>query len=154
MPDPLAGLPPRYLRTPEAGRFLGLSALLADHMGTLIRGGLFLVALAMFLLLAVRPALARRREAGAEAANVEPQAAASTIAAGALEQPPVETDAVAQAAGNASEEAENSGDERYTSLAKVKGNVMQRYLDELAGIVGDNREESLRVLRNWIHQKV
>ena len=135
----------------EAG---GLSALLADHMGTLIRGGLFLVALAMFLLLAVRPALARRREAGAEAANVEPQAAASTIAAGALEQPPVETDAVAQAAGNASEEAENSGDERYTSLAKVKGNVMQRYLDELAGIVGDNREESLRVLRNWIHQKV
>ncbi len=135
----------------EAG---GLSALLADHMGTLIRGGLFLVALAMFLLLAVRPALARRREAGAEAANVEPQAAASTIAAGALEQPAVETDAVAQAAGNASEEAENSGDERYTSLAKVKGNVMQRYLDELAGIVGDNREESLRVLRNWIHQKV
>jgi hypothetical protein len=25
MPDPLAGLPPRYLRTPEAARFLGLS---------------------------------------------------------------------------------------------------------------------------------
>ena len=25
MPDPLFGLPPRYLRTPEAGRFLGLS---------------------------------------------------------------------------------------------------------------------------------
>ena len=26
MPDPNAQLPPRYLRTPEAGRFLGLSA--------------------------------------------------------------------------------------------------------------------------------
>jgi predicted DNA-binding transcriptional regulator AlpA len=25
MPDPLAHLPPRYLRTPEAARFLGLS---------------------------------------------------------------------------------------------------------------------------------
>ena len=25
MPDPLAGLPPRYLRTPEAARFLGLA---------------------------------------------------------------------------------------------------------------------------------
>ncbi|MEL7277820.1 MAG: helix-turn-helix domain-containing protein [Pseudomonadota bacterium] len=25
MPDPTAGLPPRYLRTPEAARFLGLS---------------------------------------------------------------------------------------------------------------------------------
>jgi helix-turn-helix protein len=25
MPDPLAGLPPRYLRTPEAARWLGLS---------------------------------------------------------------------------------------------------------------------------------
>ncbi len=25
MPDPLAGLPPRFLRTPEAARFLGLS---------------------------------------------------------------------------------------------------------------------------------
>lgn len=25
MPDPQAGLPPRYLRTPEAARFLGLS---------------------------------------------------------------------------------------------------------------------------------
>ena len=25
MPDPKAGLPPRYLRTPEAARFLGLS---------------------------------------------------------------------------------------------------------------------------------
>ena len=25
MPDPLAGFPPRYLRTPEAARFLGLS---------------------------------------------------------------------------------------------------------------------------------
>ena len=25
MPDPLAGLPPRYLRTPEAARFLGVS---------------------------------------------------------------------------------------------------------------------------------
>ncbi len=25
MPDPLAGLPPRYLRTPEAARLLGLS---------------------------------------------------------------------------------------------------------------------------------
>ena len=25
MPDPNAGLPPRYLRTPEAARFLGLS---------------------------------------------------------------------------------------------------------------------------------
>jgi predicted DNA-binding transcriptional regulator AlpA len=25
MPDPLAALPPRYLRTPEAARFLGLS---------------------------------------------------------------------------------------------------------------------------------
>ena len=25
MPDPLAGLPPRFLRTPEATRFLGLS---------------------------------------------------------------------------------------------------------------------------------
>ena len=25
MPDPLAGMPPRYLRTPEAARFLGLS---------------------------------------------------------------------------------------------------------------------------------
>ena len=24
MPDPLAGLPPRFLRTPEAARFLGL----------------------------------------------------------------------------------------------------------------------------------
>ena len=26
MPDPFAGLPPRYLRTPEAARFLGLSS--------------------------------------------------------------------------------------------------------------------------------
>ncbi len=25
MPDPLTGFPPRYLRTPEAARFLGLS---------------------------------------------------------------------------------------------------------------------------------
>ena len=25
MPDPTAGLPPRYLRTPEAARFVGLS---------------------------------------------------------------------------------------------------------------------------------
>ena len=25
MPDPLAGFPPRYLRTPEAARFVGLS---------------------------------------------------------------------------------------------------------------------------------
>ena len=25
MPDPLAGLPPRYLRTPEAARWLGIS---------------------------------------------------------------------------------------------------------------------------------
>jgi predicted DNA-binding transcriptional regulator AlpA len=25
MPDPLAGMPPRYLRTPEAARFLSLS---------------------------------------------------------------------------------------------------------------------------------
>ena len=25
MPDPIAGLPPRYLRTPEAARYLGLS---------------------------------------------------------------------------------------------------------------------------------
>jgi predicted DNA-binding transcriptional regulator AlpA len=25
MPDPMAGLPPRYLRTPEAARLLGLS---------------------------------------------------------------------------------------------------------------------------------
>lgn len=25
MPDPIAGLPPRYLRTPEAARLLGLS---------------------------------------------------------------------------------------------------------------------------------
>jgi predicted DNA-binding transcriptional regulator AlpA len=25
MPDPMAGLPPRFLRTPEAARFLGLS---------------------------------------------------------------------------------------------------------------------------------
>ncbi len=25
MPDPLAGLPPRFLRTPEAAQFLGLS---------------------------------------------------------------------------------------------------------------------------------
>ncbi len=25
MPDPMAGMPPRYLRTPEAARFLGLS---------------------------------------------------------------------------------------------------------------------------------
>jgi predicted DNA-binding transcriptional regulator AlpA len=25
MPDPLANLPPRYLRTPDAARFLGLS---------------------------------------------------------------------------------------------------------------------------------
>jgi len=25
MPDPMAGIPPRYLRTPEAARFLGLS---------------------------------------------------------------------------------------------------------------------------------
>lgn len=26
MPDPLANLPPRFLRTPEAARFLGLSS--------------------------------------------------------------------------------------------------------------------------------
>ena len=26
MPDPMAGLPPRYLRTPEAARFLGCPA--------------------------------------------------------------------------------------------------------------------------------
>ncbi|MDU6731904.1 MAG: DNA-binding protein, partial [Bradyrhizobium sp.] len=25
MPDPVAGLPPRFLRTPEAARYLGLS---------------------------------------------------------------------------------------------------------------------------------
>jgi hypothetical protein len=25
MPDPNAGMPPRYLRTPDAARFLGLS---------------------------------------------------------------------------------------------------------------------------------
>ena len=25
MPDPMAGLPPRFLRTPEAARYLGLS---------------------------------------------------------------------------------------------------------------------------------
>src|SRR5262249_21869653 len=32
MPDPLAGLPPRFLRTPEAARFLGLSGrTLAKH---------------------------------------------------------------------------------------------------------------------------
>jgi len=28
MPDPLAGLPPRFLRTPEAARFLGLCGLI------------------------------------------------------------------------------------------------------------------------------
>lgn len=32
MPDPLAGLPPRFLRTPEAARFLSLSGhTLAKH---------------------------------------------------------------------------------------------------------------------------
>ena len=34
MPDPLAGLPPRFLRTPEAARFLGLSGrTLEKHRG-------------------------------------------------------------------------------------------------------------------------
>ena len=33
-PDPLAGLPPRYLRTPEAARFLGLSGRALEKHGT------------------------------------------------------------------------------------------------------------------------
>jgi hypothetical protein len=30
MPDPFAGLPPRFLRTPDAARFLGLSGRTLD----------------------------------------------------------------------------------------------------------------------------
>lgn len=133
----------------------GVSTLLADHLGTLIRGGLSLLALAMILLLGVRPALARLRETGAGAddpANtpeatpadvVTPQQAAEAAMA-AVADP---------GTGEAADGQSDGADDRYVSLASVRGSVMQRYIDELAGIVGDNREESIRVLRSWIHQK-
>lgn len=133
----------------------GVGALLADHLGTLIRGGLALLALAMILLLGVRPALARLREADAARDGSEGQAEGA-IADAAMAREAVEP-AMAGSADPSREEpadaAATGEDDRYVSLASVRGSVMQRYIDELAGIVGDNREESIRVLRSWIHQK-
>ncbi len=41
MSDPTAGLPPRYLRTPEAGRFLGLSGRTLEKHRTYGTGPLY-----------------------------------------------------------------------------------------------------------------
>ena len=41
MPDPLAGFPPRYLRTPEAARFLGLSGRTLEKHRTYGTGPLY-----------------------------------------------------------------------------------------------------------------
>ena len=41
MPDPNAGLPPRYLRTPEAARFLGLSGRTLEKHRTYGTGPLY-----------------------------------------------------------------------------------------------------------------
>ena len=41
MPDPLAGFPPRHLRTPEAARFLGLSGRTLEKHRTYGTGPLY-----------------------------------------------------------------------------------------------------------------
>ncbi len=41
MPDPTAGLPPRYLRTPEAARLLGLSGRTLEKHRTYGTGPLY-----------------------------------------------------------------------------------------------------------------
>ena len=38
MPDPMAGLPPRFLRTPEAARYLGLSGRTLEKHRTYVTG--------------------------------------------------------------------------------------------------------------------
>ena len=39
MPDPMAGLPPRFLRTPEAARYLGLSGRTLEEFMACAVGG-------------------------------------------------------------------------------------------------------------------
>lgn len=139
----------------DAPQESGWSDLLAKNSGTLIRGALALLALAMILLLGVRPALARMRDDGTSA---DPIAAADQEDAGApsadqeMSTQPIKPEGTAVGGAGAAIEGE-TGDGEYVSLASVSGDVMRRYITELSGIVEGNRDDAVRVLRNWIHQK-
>lgn len=128
----------------------GLSQILSDHAGALIRGAIMLLGLTLVLLLAVRPALARGRDS---AATAEPEDAESASAGDPAQGVP-ETQGTSGTTGqDAAPISEPVSDEGYVALSSVSGAVMQRYLNELSGMIGDNREDAVRVLRSWIQQK-
>lgn len=134
----------------EDGEAGGLSELLARHSGTLLRGFLALAAIALILLLGVRPAMARLSGDRAAAAGAAASPASVTgMAAPATDQPRVEGEG---APGEAPADAERTGDD-YVSISSVSGDVMRRYIEELGTLVDGNREEALRVLRSWIQAK-
>lgn len=129
----------------------GFTDLLARNSGTLIRGLLALAAVALILVLGVRPAMARL--SGERSGRETAAAGAAAATAGAA-------DAVEGAAPGVSEtgaadtvpEGERTGED-YVPIASVKGDVMKRYIEELGTLVDGNREEVLRALRILIQQK-
>lgn len=134
---------------PESEPDSWLSELLEQNSNTIIRGLISLLAIGLIMIFAVRPALARLRGPDAEATPAEnaDMALAKTEVAGAGK-----SGAKADAAESESE-THLSDDPEYVSITSFSGSVMRRYIDELAEVVDANREDSLRVLRDWIHQK-
>lgn len=128
----------------------GWGDLLALHLGTLIRALVGLAAVALVLLLAVRPAMRHLSGAGKaldDSGGLPPldglggmqMALAGPMALGDL------------AALSPPGEAEGDGD--FLSFSSVQGNVMRRYVDDFARIVETEPEAAVRTIRAWINQR-
>jgi len=123
----------------------GLWDLLSRNSGTIIRGLLGLAAIGMIIFFVIRPIIGRNA----------PETNASANPAAVASAPSDEPDIPASMEDPADEGISKPDDENeaYVSIGNVQGNVMRRYIDELDGMISDNQEESIRVLRSWIHQK-
>lgn len=128
----------------------GWGDLLAMHLGTLIRALVGLAAVALVLLLAVRPAMRHLSGPGKaldDSGGLPPldglggmqMALAGPMALGDL------------AALSPPGDGEGEGD--FLSFSSVQGNVMRRYVDDFARIVETEPEAAVRTIRAWINQR-
>jgi len=135
----------------------GLSELLALHLGTVLRALSGLAAVALVLLLAVRPALrhlAGPREAevggGLPALGAPGEAPMAMALAGPMAMGSAFADSPGLSDG-APGEGEAEGD--FVSFSSFSGNVMRQYVDDFSRLVETEPEASMRTIRAWINQK-
>lgn len=147
----------RFVENPALleGESGGLSELLALHLGTIVRALIGLAAVALVLLLAIRPALKQL------STPRDADAGSRLPALGALGDEPM-TMAVAgpMAMGSAfyvpesarfADGSENGND--FVSFSSFSGNVMRQYVDDFSHLVETEPEASMRTIRAWINQK-